>query len=208
VKFLTIELNKRIGSKAEHFSMSNYFRSTGLALLYFFSACMIFIILIGCEEKIKPTVINTTIRQDLPTQESWNSTITISDSGKMLAVIRSGHISAYPERQYTLFDSNITVDFYDEHERHSSVLTAKTAKVSDVTHDLEAHGNVIVVSDSGTTLKTEELFWNNRTKKVTSQVYVDIVSPSEHIQGQGFESDRGLRNYVIFKVTGQAKAEK
>ncbi len=168
----------------------------------------LWMIMAGCEEKIKPAVTNTNVSEDLATQESWNSTITISDSGKLIATVRAGHIAAFPDRQYTLFDSNIVVDFYDENERHSSVLTARSGRVNDVTHDLEAHGNVVVISDSGTTLKTEELFWINHTQKVTSRVFVDILSPTEHIQGQGFESDRGLRNYVIFKVTGQAQANK
>jgi len=79
--------------------------------------------------------------------------------------------------------------------------------VDDVTHDLEAHEHVVVVSDSGTTLRTEDLFWTNKTQQVHSPSFVDIVSPSEHLQGQGFESDQALRHYTVFRVTGQAKNE-
>ena len=33
--------------------------------------------------------------------------------------------------------------------------------------------------------------------------FVDIVSPTEHIMGHGMESDQSLKNYRIFRVTGQ-----
>lgn len=159
---------------------------------------------ISCEEKTKPP-ISTGLGGEIPGQESWNAKITFTDSGKVTATVRAGHISMYPERKYTLLDSNITVDFYDEHEYHTSTLTAKKGRVDDATHDFEAHGNVLVVSDSGSTLKTDNLFWANARKKIHTPDYVEIVSPKEQLQGQGFESDQDLRHYIIFRVTGQAK---
>jgi LPS export ABC transporter protein LptC len=178
-----------------------------ISYLILFALCSSLIALSGCEEKLKPAVTNAIVGKDLPTQESWNTTIMFTDSGKLVAILKAGHIASYAEKRYTLFDSNITVDFYDERERHTSVMTAKTGKVDDITKDLEAHGDVVVVSDSGTVLKTDELFWSNYRKKVHTQKFVDITSPTEHIQGHGFESDRGLRNYTIFRVTGQAKTD-
>ncbi|TLY33813.1 MAG: LPS export ABC transporter periplasmic protein LptC, partial [Ignavibacteria bacterium] len=86
------------------------------------------------------------------------------------------------------------------------VLTAKRGRVNDVTHDFEAHENVVVVSDSGTTLRTEDLYWSNAAQRVTTPAFVDIVSRTEHIEGTGLESDQGLKHYTIFKVTGQSKA--
>jgi len=157
------------------------------------------------EEKVKPAIFPAGVGRDVPSQESWNATITFTDSGRVTAVLRAGHIAMFADRKYTLLDSSVTVDFYDRQQRHTSVLTAKRGKVNDVTHDFEAHENVVVVSDSGTSLRTEELFWNNQTQRTSTPAFVDIVSPAEHIQGQGFESDQSLSHYTIFKVTGQAK---
>jgi LPS export ABC transporter protein LptC len=160
---------------------------------------------IGCEEKIKPSIEAVAIGHDVPTQESWSAKITFTDSGKVAAILQSGHIAVYPEKRYTLLDSNIVVDFFDENECHTSVLTASRGKVDDGTHDFEAHGNVVVTSDSGTVLKTEDLYWVNLSQRIHTPSYVEIISPTEKIQGQGFESDKSLKQYVIFKVTGQAK---
>lgn len=158
---------------------------------------------IGCEEKIKPSVVPLP-NAELPAQESWNSTITFSDSGRVKAVLWAGHISQFVQQRYTLLQESLRVDFYDADQNHTSLLTAHHGRVNDATQDFVAHGNVVVISDSGTTLKADSLFWNNSTRRISTQAFVDIVSPTEHIMGQGMESDQNLKNYKIFRVTGSA----
>ena len=160
----------------------------------------------GREERTKPAV-TPLAHQSLPSQESWNSTVVFTDSAQVKAVLWSGHISMYSAEHVTMLDDSVRVDFYDEHGVHTSRLTAHRGKVDDQTHDLEAYEHVTVVSDSGTTLKTERLFWTNATRKTHTDDFVDIVSPKEHIMGRGMESDQGLRNYRIFRVTGQAVSD-
>ncbi len=158
----------------------------------------------GCEEKIKPP-ISTGLGFDVPAQESWDAKITFTDSGKVSGILHAGHIAMYTDRKYTLLDSNIIVDFFDDQERHTSVLTARRGQVNDVTHDFEAHGNVVVTSDSGSALRTEDLFWTNATRKIHTPAYVEITSREEQLQGHGFESDQDLRHYTVLRVTGQAQ---
>lgn len=159
--------------------------------------------LCGCEEKLKPSVVPVP-GNELPSQESWNSTVVFSDSARLRAVLWAGHIAVFSALQVTELSDSIHVDFYDEEERHTSLLTARRGKVHDVTRDLEAYERVVVTSDSGTVLKTERLFWNNSTRRIHTDAFVEIISPTEHIMGHGMESDQGLKNYRIFRVTGQA----
>jgi LPS export ABC transporter protein LptC len=157
----------------------------------------------ACEEKVKPTVVPIA-STELPSQESWNSTVVFSDSAHLKAVLWSGHISAFSSRQVTELGDSVHVDFYNELEQHTSVMTARRGVVHDATRDMEAYEHVVVISDSGTVLRTERLFWNNLTRKIHTDAFVDIKSPKEHIMGHGMESDQGLKNYRIFRVTGQA----
>jgi LPS export ABC transporter protein LptC len=165
-----------------------------------------FLILFGCEEKIQPSNVHHT-ESHSPTQESWDSEITISDSGKNRAVIFSGYVAVFEHRNFTILDSGVVVDFFDERGHHTSKLTARKGKVNDASKDLEAEGNVVLVSDSGTVVKTEKLFWNNTAQKVHSQEFVHITSPTEDIRGYGFESDQELKFYKIFRVAGKAKVK-
>ncbi|MER3524374.1 MAG: LPS export ABC transporter periplasmic protein LptC [Ignavibacteria bacterium] len=157
----------------------------------------------ACEEKIKPSVVALP-ETELPTQESWNSTITFSDSARIKAILWAGHIARYASARLTLLSDSVRVDFFDADQRHTSLLTAQRGKVNDATQDFTAYGNVVVISDSGTTLRTDSLFWNNATRRILTQAFVDIVSPTEHIMGHGLASDQNLRNYKIFRVTGSA----
>lgn len=157
----------------------------------------------ACEEKIRPSVVAVN-QTDYPSQESWKSTVTFTDSGKVTAILWSGHIASYAERQYTLLSESVRVDFFNEMEEHTSLLTARRGKVNDRTQDFAAYENVVVISDGGTTLRTDSLYWDNATRKIRTEAFVDIVSPTEHIMGHGMVSDQGLKNYTIFKVTGQA----
>lgn len=153
------------------------------------------------EEKVKPS-IDTSIRgTELPSQESWDATVFFTDSGKTKAELKAGHLRVYETSKETLLDSNITVDFYNEEGQISTILTAKRGKVNDASNDLYAFDSVIVVSDSGTTLKTDELMWRNKDRKIVSDKFVTILSPKEKIQGYGFESDQNLKNYVIYNIT-------
>src|SRR6266850_1748572 len=105
------------------------------------------VFLLACEDRVKPPISTTGMGQGVPTQESWNATITFTDSGRVTAILHAGHIASFAERKYTRLDSSIKVDFFDERGRHTSVLTARQGQVNDVTHDFEAHEHVVVVSD-------------------------------------------------------------
>lgn len=163
-----------------------------------------FVFFSSCEEKIKPP-ISWNVDGRVPAQESWDAKIVFTDSGRISGILHAGHIATYADRNFTVLDSNVTIDFYDDQQHHTSTLTAIRGRVDDITHDFEAHDHVVVVSDSGSTLMTEALFWTNATRKIHTPAFVDIESPKEHLQGHGFESDQDLKHYTIFKVTGQAK---
>lgn len=166
--------------------------------------CVLFpLLLCGCEEKVKPSPVPL-VQSDLPSQESWQSRVVFSDSARTKAVLWAGHIAVYSLQRHTLLDDSIHVDFYNEREEHTSALTARRGKVNDLTQDFEAYENVVVVSDSGTVLRSERLYWDNAGRRIHTDAFVDIASPTEHIMGQGMVSDQGLKNYKIFKVTGQA----
>jgi len=174
-------------------------------------ALSLFVLWIGiaffqsCEEKLKPPITIFPEGTEMPDQESWRSTIVFTDSGRVKAEVQAGHIRMFDDRKETFLDSGIVVDFFGKDGLHTSKLTAKRGKVNDLTKDLEAFDDVVFVSDSGTVVRTEYLFWDNGTKKVRSDKFVTVTSPKERLQGYGFEADQGLKNYAIYRVSGQVE---
>ncbi|MDI6780158.1 MAG: LPS export ABC transporter periplasmic protein LptC [Bacteroidota bacterium] len=176
------------------------------SLLITLSFLLLALSFLSCEEKIKPAVTNTNYGQNVPVQESWNSRITFTQEGRLVAVVKSGHIAVYEDKRETILSEGVRVEFYNDTGERTSVLTSEKGKVFDATRDLEATENVVIVSDSSqTTLRTQKLSWTNSTKKIHSNEYVEIDAPNEKIRGLGFESDQNLQNYKIFRVTGQVK---
>ena len=158
-------------------------------------------------QKVKPAVNTALNAEKLPDQESWNSTVFFSDSGKTTAVLKAGNLQVFNQARETLLDKGIKVDFYNTSGVKTTTLTAKKGRVDDATKDLYAIDSVVVVSDSGTVIKTEELKWRNSDKKIVSDKFVTILSPKEKIQGYGFESDQHIQNYVIYNITYVTKRD-
>ena len=162
--------------------------------------------LAGCEERVRPSVVPLAT-DSLPSQESWRSTVRLTDSARVRAVLWAGYIATFADEQYTVLGDSVHVTFYNEEGELSSVLTARRGKVDDRTKDLEAYEDVVVTSEDSTVLRTERLFWTNATRLIHTDAYVVIVSPREVIRGEGLESDQSLTNYRIFRVTGRSSAD-
>lgn len=164
-------------------------------------------LLTGCEEKIKPNVLTSVDSRSVPQQESWNSEIVISDSGVVRAVIHSGYFKVYATSRMTHLSDSVHVQFYDPDGRPTTVLTSREASIDEVTNNLEARQQVVVTSETDTRLYTEELFWDQQRQLIHTPAFVRIISAKERLQGMGMESDQNLRNYRIFRVTGETTGE-
>lgn len=169
---------------------------------YLIFLILIWLFIYGCnKEKVEPTVNVQLTAEQIPDQESWNSTIFFTDSGKTKAILYSGHIKVFANTKETLLDSNIRVDFYNNEEIHTSTLTSKRGRVDEKTNNLYAIDSVVAVNDSGIVITSDVMMWRNNDRKIVSDKYVTIVSPKEKIEGYGFESDQNLRNYIIYNIT-------
>lgn len=159
-------------------------------------------LLSGCgDEKVKPS-INTALNvEELPAQESWNSKVFFTDSGKTQAILYAGHLKMFTGARETLLDSSVKVEFFNDSGTVATTLTSKRGRVDDITQNLYAIDDVLAVSDSGITLMTEELMWRNNDRKIVSNKFVTILTQAEKIEGYGFESNQNLSNYIIYNVT-------
>lgn len=169
---------------------------------YIIFPIIIWLLIYGCKkEKVEPTVNVQLSAEEIPDQESWNSTIFFTDSGRTRAILNAGHLMVFSNTKETLLDSNIRVDFFNNQEIHTTKLTAKRGKVDEKTNNLYAMDSVVAVNDSGIVITSDVMMWRNRDRKIVSDKYVTIVSPKEKIEGYGFESDQNLRNYIIYNIT-------
>lgn len=163
-----------------------------------------FLILGSCHKKEDNFVVNME-QTEYPDQEGWNSTVISSKNGIVDAIIKYGHMRRFEKRKVVDFDSGIVVDFYNEKGVHTSNLVSEKGKLDEATKNIDAFGNVVVVSDTGITLKTQRLRWDNSIEKIISNNFVTIVTAEKDtFYGNGFESDQNLENWHITGFSGKA----
>ena len=142
-------------------------------------------------------------RQGRPDAESWNAVITLTNKGAKRGVIRSGHLEKYNDNEFILLDQNVDADFFNEEEVFTTNLKSLVAEIDEEEDFLVAIGNVVVVTDSGVTLFTDTLSWDNQKEKVfTSDSVIFITEKKDTLYGIGFESDIELNNWKILQPTG------
>ena len=96
----------------------------------------------------------------------------------------------------------VEVEIYDSAKNVTSRLTSNYAIDSTYAKKMEARSNVVVVNEKGETLETEELKWNQKTERITSDVFVKITTSDQIIMGEGLESNQDFTEYRIMKTTG------
>jgi LPS export ABC transporter protein LptC len=144
--------------------------------------------------------------EEYPDQESWNATIIITREGETVGYLEANHIKKFSKKNLTYIEDGLKVDFYNQDGEHTSVLTAEGGMVHDIKQDMIAYGNVVVVSDSGMTLYTDTLRWDNKKQKIISEIPVKITSETDTIYGDSFISDPNLTNYTI--INSRAKSNR
>ena len=101
---------------------------------------------------------------------------------------------------------DVISNFFNDSGEHISTLYSDSAIVESFTNNLKAFGNVKVISDSGYTLLSNKIYWNNQYKLVTSDDSVMFTNSfKDTMYGIGFESDIDLTHSKIFKPFGIVK---
>lgn len=160
-------------------------------------------IVVSCENRPSATRIKDDPFLQAPDHLSFDIEVVFTDSTFTKAVLHAGEAQVFDGRQQTTLGRSVQVDFYSRSGASSARLTSDSAIIEDRTHNMTAIGNVMIRSDSSrTTLATQRLIWINSTQRVRSDEAVRIITPTETIDGIGFESDQYLTSYRIFQVTG------
>ncbi|MDA3870913.1 MAG: LPS export ABC transporter periplasmic protein LptC [Candidatus Marinimicrobia bacterium] len=139
----------------------------------------------------------------VPDQESWNSTTFISSKGMKKAIIFSGHLLKYESSGEVLLGDSVNVDFYNKQGKHISVLISDSGVVNEKTQNLKAIGHVILISDTGYTMHTDELVWFSDSEKVFTEGEIKLFSTEDTLYGTGFTSDVKLENWTITNPHGK-----
>ncbi|MFQ5823636.1 MAG: LPS export ABC transporter periplasmic protein LptC [bacterium] len=158
---------------------------------------LLLLLVIACHSQEEVTS-NTTDLTELPDQEGWQSTLTSTSKGNITAIIKYEHMEKYTRKKVVKFDQGVEIDFFDSKGSHTSIVHSEKAVLYENNNNVDLMGNVVVLSDSGLSLRTEKLLWDENTGKILSEEFVTVTTAeNDTIYGTGFESDQALNNWII-----------
>jgi LPS export ABC transporter protein LptC len=164
------------------------------------AACLLF--LAGCT-KISAPPTGDPAKTEAPQQEFYGATITFYQGDKPNGILQAGRIRKFEKSATILLDSGVVMDVYNEQGQHTTKLWADSARTDENRKDMIAMGHVIAKSDSGETLLSDQLRWDNRTRHIRSDTQVKLMTKTDTINGVGFDSDEHLKNWRILQPTGR-----
>ncbi|MEN0005969.1 MAG: LPS export ABC transporter periplasmic protein LptC [Bacteroidota bacterium] len=135
--------------------------------------------------------------------------ILYSDSAQIKVRIEGETMLTHLDRSYPRqeFTDGIWVEFFDEEGAISSTLAARYAVRQEKLGKITVRDSVVWKSVEQDKLETEELIWDEKSKKVYTNKFVVITRPDEIIYGHGFEADQDFSNARIKAVDGRVKVE-
>ncbi len=156
---------------------------------------------VSCSKE-KTEVQETISSADLVENVIENPRIVISKGEKITVRAVSDKLEKGRTKEAVL-SGNVVADIFNEFGEHMSILTSDSAKINELSNNFEAFGHVIVKSDSGLTLYTSRLMWDNRYKLITSNDSVMFTTQNnDTLYGVGFTSDMDLSHWKILEPTG------
>ena len=175
-----------------------------VALLVMGSAILLF----SC--KSKETVVTESL-DAIKTEESENLTIIMSENGRKSYLFTTPLLEGYMlgRDPYREFRKGITITTYkdDSLTTINSVLEANYAIYYENRKLWEAKGDVVVTKQDGTRLYTQQLFWNSITKRIYSNVDTRIVTDTDELIGEGFESDEEMNEPRFRRWKGKMQVD-
>ncbi len=163
---------------------------------------VLILLLAGCsnfadegEETKKPSKV--------PDQESWNSKAVFTNNGEISSEMTFGRMMKWNADQLTTFGDGVRVEFYEK-GKHSATLVSDSGELRENTKLFTAWGRVYIISDSGVSLRTDKIYWDNAKERIFADNEVTLATNQDTLVGVRFEANKDLTNWKMRQATGRS----
>ena len=159
----------------------------------------------ACNKNSKtPPVSSQSALADSANQVMYGARFNLTDQGVMHAQLVADTAYFFDDNtRVELFHVNTT--FYTSAGVKNAVLTSRRGTYHTATGLMVARGDVVVNSEDGRRLRSEELKYDQAHNEIASDSAFVLTGPDRSLQGIGFRSDPNLQNVHVLKtVSGTA----
>lgn len=154
--------------------------------------------LVACHRSITPPIVARNALADSADQVLYHTKSVLTDNGVMKAEVHAD--TGY------LFDDNTRVEmrvvqtvFFTATGARNAVLTSREGTYNTRTNNMEARGDVVVVSEDGRHLTTQELRYGQTRNEIMSDSAFVLTDSTQKMTGIGFVSDPNMNNVRCLK---------
>lgn len=148
----------------------------------------------ACQDTAQPPTIAGNPLADSADQIMFGARSLITDEGLLRAELLADTAFFFDENtRIEMLDVNLT--FYTTEGVKSAVLTSREGTYNTRANRMEARGNVVINSEDGRTLRTEQLRYDQVRNEISSDsAFVATERGGRRVQGVGFVSDPNMDN--------------
>lgn len=167
--------------------------------------CFIFCNIISCSDNTTENLGKKST--NFVSRKIFNAHLVMTDSIYTVINLRAPLIEEYEysKTPYTVFPKGVDMDFYQKGKTQPGHLRADYAKIIDATGWYEAKKNVVIINTDKDTLKTNQIFWDKKNRKIFTHDTVKIYRAdgvTTNISTHGIEATEDFKNFKLKNNTG------
>lgn len=158
----------------------------------------------SCSKGKEPVSAAITNRDSVPVMVTRDVATYISDSGVVRYKIIADEWQVFDRLDPSMwtFEQGVYLEKFNNDLSIEATIVADTAYYYDKEELWELRGNVHIENEQDEQFDTQLLYWNQKTKKVYSDLYIRIRQQKRIITGIGFTSNQEFTNYTIKQTQG------
>ncbi|MCM1067087.1 MAG: LPS export ABC transporter periplasmic protein LptC, partial [Muribaculaceae bacterium] len=167
-------------------------------------------LLMPAKKEVKRYVANAGDGYTTPTMSTADVSTLISDSGYTRYHVEAPLWQMFEDADdpFWRFPLGIELEQYDLAMNPESTVTADSAIYYSRKRLWRLDGNVVMVNTSADSFLTQQLFWDQNSRKIYSDSFIHIVRTDRTIEGYGFESDQSMEYYTVTRPTAILPADR
>lgn len=184
--------------------MKSYFNKINSLCIFSVIFVIGLLVFASCKEEHKDVISVTIDNEMVPTMVTKDVETLISDSGIMRYRIIAPLWFVFEESKEPkwIFPDGLILQKYDDFNNIDATVECDSATYLSKQRLWQLDGYVSMMNIDKDKFLTEQLFWNQETRRVYSDSFIHIERQDRIIEGYGFDSNDRLTEYTVNNPTG------
>ena len=154
--------------------------------------------LAGCNSKKQPPVSGHSVLADSADQVMWGARFNLTDRGLQRAELFADTAFFFNDNTRVELQ-HVATTFFTTAGAKSAILTSQSGTYTSRNGGMVARKDVVVVSEDGRRLTTQELAYDQAKNEISSDSAFVLTEPNRRLEGIGFRSDPSLNNVRVLR---------